>query len=128
MNISLYNNPMSSKTVTNNISSNKNTMSSSDIRKASFDEFCKISNELYTKGNITPIEEALMTFNPELSPQQVGKGNVFLTKSDQYGKRDWIAEFEARANQNLKYSNLESYKIDTSIVNKLKQYELTQYI
>ena len=35
---------------------------------------------------------------------------MYETKANEYGQRDWIAEFEARASKELKYGNFIGYQ------------------
>jgi hypothetical protein len=37
-------------------------------------------------------------------------GKQFLTPADQFGQWDWIAEWEARANQALKWGDVKGYQ------------------
>ena len=79
------------------------------IRNASFDELCGISLKLYEAGEISLLDHAILTFDSSKSPQKV-RPNIFLTKTNIDGKRDWIAEYEARANMNFKKGNIVGYK------------------
>lgn len=86
-----------------------------DIRNATFDEFKFIALKLYEAGEISPFDFSVMTLD---------KGqfctNRFETSSDKNGRYDWIAEFEARAKQNLAYGNIQSFKQDQNIANFLR--------
>lgn len=86
-----------------------------DIRNASFEELCDVSLALYQTGQITLLDHASLTFNPNQSPQEL-IGNYFMTKVNADGKRDWIAEYEARAARDLKMNNLSGYEYNKDIL------------
>lgn len=68
-----------------------------NIRNASFEELHDIAFKLYDTGEISFFDLGVLIFDPSKSPQKV-RPNLFLTKANPDGKRDWIAEYEARAN------------------------------
>ncbi|MDD4048951.1 MAG: hypothetical protein PHI90_09085 [Clostridia bacterium] len=76
-----------------------------DVRNASFDEFCEITDKLYDKGEISGIEHALVTLDIRPLQKTYPNCRYYLTKADQNGKRDWIAELEARVQQDEKIGN-----------------------
>ncbi|TCL70072.1 hypothetical protein EDC14_101061 [Hydrogenispora ethanolica] len=78
-----------------------------DIRNATFAELCDISSQLYQAGQITLLDHSIMTFNPSQSPQAV-RPNLFLTPAGPDGKRDWIAEYQARIRQDLKLNQTQT--------------------
>lgn len=80
-----------------------------DIRNASFDELCEISTSLYKANEITLFEHAMFTFDPSKSPM-TSNVDICLTSVDSNGRRDWISEYEARAAQDLRMGNMQSYK------------------
>ncbi len=95
-----------------------------DIRHASHKELCEISKKLYEKGEISLLDHAILTFNPELSPPDYIKHNYpnykyFLTKADLNGKRDWIAEFGARVQQDKKIGNTQGSVLNQKLVDVL---------
>lgn len=79
-----------------------------DIRNASFDELYNVSSALYNAGEISLIEHGTLTFNPDLSPQKTND-NYTITQPNEQGKMDWIIEFEARAQRDLKLGNYQGY-------------------
>ena len=91
-----------------------------DIRNASFDELCDISLKLYEAGEISLAEHAFLTFDSSKSPQTI-KTNVFLTKTDVDGKRDWIAEYQAKVNMDLKTGNMLGYKNNQRLLDILRR-------
>ncbi|WP_422446525.1 hypothetical protein [Thermoanaerobacterium sp. DL9XJH110] len=91
-----------------------------DIRNASLEELCDISSKLYEAGEISLADHAILTFDPGKSPQKV-RPNIFLTKASADGRRDWIAEYEARANMDLKIGNTPGYKNNRRILDILRR-------
>jgi len=92
-----------------------------DIRNASHIELREIAKKLYEQGEISLLEHGMLTFELKL-PAEVVKNNpynYFLTKTDRSGKRDWIAEFEARVQQNKKIGNLQGSILNRKIVDIL---------
>lgn len=93
-----------------------------DIRRASFADLCSISRGLYETGEIALKEHAILTFNPESSPQwnEVSKGqenpHYFLTKADSLGRRDWIKEYEARVEADRRIGNVLGYKNNLTLL------------
>ena len=76
-----------------------------DVHNASFDEFCEIADKLYDKGEISGIEHASITLDIRPLQKIYPNCRYYLTKADQNGKRDWIAELEARVQQDEKIGN-----------------------
>lgn len=91
-----------------------------DIRNSSFDELCDISKKLYQAGQISLFDHAMLTFDPSKSPQPI-KPNLCLTEVNAEGKRDWIAEYEAKAARDLKISNMMGYRVNKNIVGILER-------
>lgn len=86
-----------------------------DIRNASFNELSDISTRLYKAGEISLFGHAMLTFDPSKSPQPV-KTNIYLTEPSDNGKRDWIAEYEARVAKNLKMGNITGYRVNKNVL------------
>ena len=89
-----------------------------DIRNATSDEFSDIASQLYEAGQISASEYSSMTFDPSKSPV---KKNIFLTPTNQDGKRDWIAEFEKRAELQLRFGDKLGYSNSNNIIEILKR-------
>ncbi|WP_237738246.1 hypothetical protein [Caldicellulosiruptor sp. F32] len=66
------------------------------------------------------MNHGILTFDPSESPQRI-KPNIFLTQPDRDGRMDWIAEYEARVNRDLKIGNTTGYLNNMCILNILKQ-------
>lgn len=92
-----------------------------DICNASHKELCEISRKLYKQGEISGLDCAILTFNPELSPAEIfgEKYNYFLTEADQNGKRNWIIEFEARVKQDKSIGNTQGCILHQKLVDVL---------
>ncbi len=90
-----------------------------NIRKSSFDELCDMSIRLYQAGQISLFDHAILTFDPSKSPQPI-KPNLCLTEANADDKRDWIAEYEARAARDLKMGNMMGYKVNKNILEILE--------
>ncbi len=90
-----------------------------DIRNASFEELCDISMTLYKAGQISLLEHGILTFDPSKSPQPV-KPNLCLTPANEDGRRNWIAEYEERINQDLKIGNIVGLNNNKKILEILK--------
>lgn len=95
-----------------------------DIRSASHKEICEIAKELRESGAITGIECAVLTFNPDPHLPDYIKQNYpnyrfSLTKADHNGKRDWIAEYEARIQRDKQIGNTQGVIHDKKILDVL---------
>jgi hypothetical protein len=78
-----------------------------DVNNASNDEISAISTTLYNSGQISLRDHATLTFDPSKSPQQIN-GTIYLTQANG-NKRNWITEYQARAEQSLKFGDTQSY-------------------
>lgn len=82
-----------------------------DIRHATFDELCEIANQLYSAGQITLGDLAIMTFDWKRAADDLRKDHpdvvddLNLVPADSEGRRDWIAEFDARAKRAFSQGN-----------------------
>ena len=90
-----------------------------DVRNASSDEINTISTTLYNSGQISLLDQATLTFDPSKSSQQIN-GTIYLTQANG-NKRDWIAEYQARAEQALKFGDTQSYTQDEHIKDILER-------
>ena len=78
-----------------------------DVRNATFDDICKIADELYNAGQIPLLEKAIMTFDKDRDLRDmkaehikgVTASTLYLTPTNSNGRRDWIAEYEAKLKQ-----------------------------
>lgn len=80
-----------------------------DIRHATFAELCDISYRPYEARQITPLDHATLSFDPTRIPH-TANAKFYFTPADHSGRRDWIAEYKAGAEFELKNGNPESYE------------------
>ncbi|NLY75809.1 MAG: hypothetical protein GX075_10965 [Firmicutes bacterium] len=90
-----------------------------DIRHATADELREISTALYHAGQISLFNHAILTFDPAKSPML--NLDINLTPADRDGRRDWIAEYEARLKRDLKQNNLQAALQHHKIIEILKR-------
>lgn len=113
---------------TENVQKELSELSKYDIRNASFDEIKKIAFILLKAGQITTTEHGSMTFDlchlardlKEAGIPISGSPTLWLTSANANGKRDWITEWEARAEMSKKMG-LIGYEGHQNIVNVLKK-------
>lgn len=96
-----------------------------DIHNATFNDLKAIASQLYQAGQIDLLHLGILTF--DLTPLYRKLGYPpeiqFLIPSDQFGRRDWIAEWEARAEQQLKLGNTLGYQRDRECLEILRRLE-----
>lgn len=83
-----------------------------DVRNATFAELKAMSSQLYQAGQIDLLHLAVLTFDPSRIYRQTGNSpsHQFLTPGSPAGRRDWIAEYQARANREFKAGNTLGYQ------------------
>lgn len=99
-----------------------------DVRNATFEEIVELSKALYEVGEISLAEHATLTFDygratnylQQNAPGVPSSFNMYETSADHNGRRDWIAEFEARASKSFQFGNLIGYQSNTKIVELLE--------
>lgn len=103
-----------------------------DIRNMTFEELKEVAQELYEAGAITVKEVMTMTFDYGRATQSIKQAanglaapnfSMYETSADASGRRDWIAEFEARAAKDRQYGNLIGNANNTKIMNILQLLE-----
>ena len=95
-----------------------------NINQAKYKQFCEYAMGLTEKGVLTFKEYALLTFNPELSPQEkISSENIFCTKKDSKGNINWLKEFESRASRAKKHNNEDLYQLYLNVLSKIRTYE-----
>jgi hypothetical protein len=90
-----------------------------DVKNASNDEISAISTILFNSGQISLRDHATLTFDPSKSPQQIN-GTIYLTQMNG-NKRNWINEYQARAEQSLKFGDSQSYIQNKHIIEILER-------
>ncbi len=85
-----------------------------DVRNMTFEQLKEVAQELYEAGAITVKEVMTMTFDYGRATQYIKQAangfaapnfTMYETSADASGRRDWIAEFEARAAKDRQYGN-----------------------
>lgn len=101
-----------------------------DVRHAAFDEIVSMSNVLYGAGEITMQEHMRLTFDfgkaaedlKRYAPNAVPDDfTIFETPADAFGKRDWIAEFSARAKSSFGIGDLLGYQLNSKVLAVLQK-------
>jgi len=91
-----------------------------DPNEMTFADLSKMANKLYEEGEISLRHVALLTFNPTKHPTNP-VSNYFLTPEDHLGRRNWIAEFEARLEQNRQLGNSVGMDATTEVLDILRK-------
>ncbi|MED4455054.1 hypothetical protein [Metabacillus fastidiosus] len=108
----------------------KEISSKYNVQKATFEDIKEISLRLYEAGEISLLEHAILTFDHEKVANDIKHRarvpvspnfSMYETSSNQYGERDWIAEFEARVKKDFKYGNLLGYQNNMKVLNILQR-------
>lgn len=76
-----------------------------DIRSITTEETANLSQELYDAGEISLLDHAILSFDPDLN---LPHGTGFQTQANSTGHRDLISEYETRINMNKKMGNRQS--------------------
>ncbi len=100
-----------------------------DIQNATFEELVHLSHTLYNAGEISLKEHMTLTFDYEKATNHLKRHapgaipshfTMYETAANEYGQRNWIAEFEARASKDLSFGHTIGYH------NKLKVLDILQ--
>lgn len=103
-----------------------------DVRNATFDEMKEIASILHQAGAISGKDVAILTFDYDRASNDIkqyasisvsSNFSLYETATDKSGRRDWIAEFGARAQKDLQFGNLVGHSAKTKILNILQQLE-----
>ena len=120
--------PKKAENTTSLIPNKSTILENFNINKANHKQFCEYAMALTEKGVLTFREYAIITFNPELSPQKkISSENYFCTKKDSKGNVNWLKEFEARASRAKKYNNEDLYQLYSDVLNKIRTFENQRY-
>lgn len=76
-----------------------------DVHSITMEETANLSQELYDAGEISLLDHAILSFNPDL---KLPYGTGFLTQADNKGNHDLISEYENRIEINKKMGNRQS--------------------
>ncbi len=91
------------------------------IRNASSREIQEISAKLYDAGQISLLDHGILTFEPMAALPGALKFNIHMTEFNADGRKDWIEEYEQRAQSDLKNSNSMGYAHKQKIIEILKR-------
>lgn len=91
-----------------------------NIRNASIREIQEISAKLYKAGQISLFNHGMLAFEPMLAPPGALKVNIHMTPFNADGRKDWIAEYEQRAQSDLKTGNPMGYVQNQKVVEILR--------
>ena len=103
-----------------------------DIRNATFEDVKEIGHAVYEAGVMTIKQLMILTFDYDRATQYIkmttnGQASpnftMYETASTADGKRDWIAEFTARATKDRQYGNLVGYANKNEIISILQLLE-----
>lgn len=103
-----------------------------NVRNMTFEELKEVAQELYDAGAITGKEVVTMTFDYNRATQDIKQATngitapnftMHETSADTSGRRDWIAEFEARAAKDRQYENFIGNANKTKIISILQLLE-----
>lgn len=87
-----------------------------DVRSMTAGETSKLSRELYDAGEISLLDHAILSFDGDMGEV----GTAFLTKADSNGRRDMLAEFEAKVAMD-KRTNSQNLATDSRILQHLER-------
>src|SRR5690625_3418024 len=128
-----FRNIIENKRIVKDESSNvwENLSNEYDVNNGTFADVIRIANSLYEAGEISIREVDTMTFGfgrASHDLKQVASGissnfSMYETNANEDGKRNWIEEFEARANKNFKFDNLLGYNNNMKISSLLHKLE-----
>ncbi len=84
-----------------------------DVRSITPQETADLSSELYDAGLISFKDHAILSFQPELGKIPLPDGaSIYLTHADGNGRRDMIAEYEARIEFSKKHGHNPKFNAD----------------
>lgn len=88
-----------------------------DVRSIATEETANLSQELYDAGEISLLDHAILSFDPDRIPHGTG----FLTQGDGAGHRDLILEYEARIDLDKKMGNSQNLANNKRVLEYLKR-------
>jgi len=95
-----------------------------DVRAMDVDDMDALTMELYQRGEISLLDRAILTFDPAKGAAGDSEG-YFRTATSGQESIDWIAEFEARSQEHLKYGDSISAANDQRILAILHRLEIS---
>ncbi len=96
-----------------------------DVHSATLDQLSLVSQGLYDYGQISLLDHATLSFDP--AKGALGESaDTYLTGqdgADGSGKRDWVAEFEARLTEHMEAGDSASAAVDQRVLGILHRLE-----
>jgi len=98
-----------------------------DPHHATFNELDELAHELYSVGQISLGDLAMMTFDWKRAADDLRKdhpdvvADLNIIPADSEGRRDWIAEFGARSKRAFSQGNNVGYIHNQKLANILRQ-------
>jgi hypothetical protein len=91
-----------------------------DLRDISIQETAQLSQQLYDGGEISLLDHAILSFDPNCLPWG---GDTFLSEANNAGNHDLIAEFSARIELNRKMGDEKSLANNERVFDILQRLE-----
>ena len=88
-----------------------------DVRRITTQETASLSQELYKAGEISLLDHAVLSFDPD----RIADGTGFLTRADSTGHRDLILEYETRIDLDKKMGNSQNLVNNERILEYLER-------
>lgn len=93
-----------------------------DVHSATLDQLSLVSQGLYDNGQISLLDHATLSFDP--AKGALGESaDTYVTQTDGSGKRDWVAEFEARLTEHMEAGDSASAAVDQRVLGILHRLE-----
>jgi len=77
-----------------------------NLHCATFEEFCEVAKILYDNGILTIEEVSVATFDWDRVSKEYNLPSQYCINTDSKGRRDWIAEYEAKCQNPLRNSSV----------------------
>jgi hypothetical protein len=89
-----------------NTTADSNGSGKYDLKNCTFEEFCSTIKTLAKEGKLTTHDILLSTADFERSLKQENPNfKYYITPADSAGRRNWVNEFQALADRQLKWGN-----------------------
>lgn len=89
-----------------------------DVHRATLDQLSLVSQGLSDNGQISLLDHATLSFDP--TQGALGESvDTYFTETDGSGKRDWVAEFQARLEGHLESGDTASAAVDQRVLSIL---------
>lgn len=100
-----------------------------DVTNMTFDQLKEISTALHEAGEISLFEHAMLTFDFNRASNSIKQDipdapqtfTMYATEANQFNERNWIEEFQQRADKASKHGNLMGHQSHLNIVSILQK-------